>query len=60
MDLRFRGSRFTSRVWLEKYPLIVLDNFRAILQNRDISNKLEAWLVFLSVDEQAKLPGIKQ
>lgn len=60
MDLRFRGSRFTSRARLEKYPLIVLDNFRAILQNRDISNKLEAWLVFLSVDEQAKLPGIKQ
>lgn len=23
MDLRFRGSRFTSRVRLEKYPLIV-------------------------------------
>ena len=36
---------------LEKYTFIALDNFRAILQNKGINNRLEAWLVFLSVDD---------
>ena len=36
---------------LEKYAFLALDNFRAILQNKGIHNRLEAWLVFLSVDD---------
>ena len=36
---------------LEHCMFIALDNFRAILQNRGISSRLEAWFVFLSVDD---------
>ncbi len=33
------------------YTFIALDSFRAILQNKGIRNKLEAWLAFLSADD---------
>ncbi len=38
---------------LQEYVFISLDNFRDILHNNDnkIRNKLEAWFVFLSMDE---------
>ena len=36
---------------LEHYMFITLDNFRAILQNKGIRSKLEAWLTFLSADD---------
>ena len=54
-DRRIPGSGKTSDTGLEMgllehYMFITLDNFRAILQNRGISSRLEAWLVFLSVD----------
>ena len=36
---------------LENYAFLALDNFRTIVQNKGIHNRLEAWLVFLSVDD---------
>ena len=36
---------------LQEYFFIPLDIFRNILHNKGISNKLEAWFAFLSVDE---------
>ncbi|MBM6852585.1 PD-(D/E)XK nuclease family transposase [Mediterraneibacter glycyrrhizinilyticus] len=36
---------------LQEYIFIPLDNFRRILHNRGIKDKLDAWLTFLSVDE---------
>lgn len=36
---------------LQEYVFIPLDNFRRILHNRGIKDKLDAWLTFLSVDE---------
>ena len=36
---------------LEKYVFIALDNFKNIIQNRGIRNRLEAWLAFLCMDE---------
>lgn len=36
---------------LQKYIFIPLDIFREILHNRDIKNRLEAWLVFLSMED---------
>ena len=36
---------------LQEYTMIPLDIFKAILHNKGISNRLEAWLTFLSVDE---------
>lgn len=35
---------------LQKYLLIPLDIFREIHQNKDITDKLDAWLAFLSMD----------
>ena len=36
---------------LQEFVFIPLDNFRGILHNKGIRNKLDAWLTFLSVDE---------
>ena len=36
---------------LQDYTFIALDIFRKNLQNKGISNQLDAWLTFLSVDE---------
>lgn len=36
---------------LQKYIFIPLDIFKKNQQNKDIKNKLDAWLVFLSMDE---------
>ena len=36
---------------LQKYLLIPLDIFHEIQHNKDITNKLDAWLVFLSEDD---------
>ena len=36
---------------LQDYTFITLDIFRKNLQNKGISNQLDAWLTFLSVDE---------
>lgn len=36
---------------LQEYIFISLDNYRDILYNNGIRNKLEAWLAFLSTDE---------
>lgn len=36
---------------LQKYLFIPLDIFREIQHNKDITNELEAWLVFLSMDD---------
>ena len=36
---------------LQEYVFFPLDNFRRILQNKGIRNKLEAWLAFLSADK---------
>ena len=36
---------------LQKYIFIPLDIFGEILHNRDIKNRLEAWLVFLSMED---------
>ncbi len=36
---------------LQKYLLIPLDIFHQIQHNKDITNKLDAWLVFLSEDD---------
>ena len=35
---------------LQKYIFIPLDIFKENQQNKDIKNKLDAWLVFLSMD----------
>lgn len=37
---------------LQEFVFIPLDNFRGILHNKGIRNKLDAWLTFLSVDER--------
>ena len=36
---------------LQEFVFIPLDNFRRILHNKGIRNKLDAWLTFLSVDD---------
>lgn len=36
---------------LQKYIFIPLDIFKKNQQNKDIKNKLDAWLVFLSIDD---------
>ena len=36
---------------LQDYTFIALDIFQKNLQNKGISNQLDAWLTFLSVDE---------
>lgn len=40
---------------LQKYIFVSLDNFRKIKQNKDITNKLDAWLTFLCVDEPEQI-----
>ena len=36
---------------LQKYAFIPLDLFRSNVQNKDIRNKMDAWLAFLSMDD---------
>lgn len=36
---------------LQEFVFLPLDNFRGILHNKGIKDKLDAWLTFLSVDE---------
>lgn len=36
---------------LQKYVFIPLDLFRSNVQNKDIKNKMDAWLAFLSMDD---------
>ncbi|EET62120.1 M protein repeat protein [Marvinbryantia formatexigens DSM 14469] len=40
---------------LQQYLFIPLDIFRKIHQNKDIQSKLEAWLVFLSMDDPEEI-----
>ncbi|MCI8567682.1 MAG: hypothetical protein HFI39_15505 [Lachnospiraceae bacterium] len=40
---------------LQKYLFVPLDIFRKIQENRNIADKCEAWLVFLSMDEPEKI-----
>ena len=40
---------------LQKYVFIPLDLFRSNVQNKGIKNKLDAWLVFLSMDEPERI-----
>lgn len=40
---------------LQQYVFIPLDIFRKIQQNKDIKSKLDAWLVFLSMDDPEEI-----
>lgn len=40
---------------LQKYLFVPLDIFRAILQNKSIHSKLEAWLTLFATDEPERI-----
>ena len=43
---------------LQEFVFIPLDNFRGILHNKGIRNKLDAWLTFLSVDDPETIEAL--
>jgi len=46
-----RGDTGVELELLQKYIFITLDNFLGIEQNKDISNRLNAWLLFFGSDD---------